>query len=323
MYRFIKKLVLFLIIITIAQQIIWSASKKSYYTQLMKDVNDFAVQKTDVIYFGDSILTTIDEKNDNDKTPLFLMVKNAVGPYSFGMVQRNSLSPLIFSAFTDYMKFLRYTPKYIIVPVNLHYFSAMYGLHPQNQFNDERIRMKYIVSPFAPFADFIVNFLVSETNMADERKYQNAPVYDRNTYLGTAPELDQYARVLPSAQQTEKFLIYTFMKDIDENNPQLKSLMHIAETYNTSSTKVIFYITPVDYETGVSHLGKRFLNQLRRNTDFIKNKLETYNARVLDFSLSLQADSFSWSSDVAVVNGHINEKGRKYLSAQIGKEIQK
>ncbi len=318
MKKFILKSILFIAIIFIIQLFIWS--NFPHFTPIpYESILNYKKAKTDVIYFGDSTLHSVN-KIDHDKTPLYGLVSEKLSPLSLGIIMHDSYQSEIELAYTKEMLKQKYFPKYIIVPINLRSFSPEWDLRPGFQFPDERVFLTYIHTPLEIFIPFFENFQVPEINSFDERIYHSAPVYNGDIFIGTAPQMEDTTHVPEYTDRLKQLMTYFYMNRIHNNHRKLKALVEIARLLKGTKTKVIFYITPIDIDTGNSLLGKDFEGRIAENSKLISKALMPY-AHVINASNMLHTRDFSWKAEGWYANEHLLESGRKILSDKIAKDI--
>jgi hypothetical protein len=116
------------------------------------------------------------------------------------------------------------------------------------------------------------------------------------------------------------------MFSVDKNHRKVKSLLEAIDTLQESGIKAVFYITPIDYQTGKQYLGDRFSERLAENVRFIKSLFSGQGYAVLDFSMSLESQCFIWgwkSQETFVYpNEHLKESGRSFVAAQLSRRIE-
>ncbi|MFA5261688.1 MAG: hypothetical protein WC450_10710, partial [Candidatus Omnitrophota bacterium] len=87
----------------------------------------------------------------------------------------------------------------------------------------------------------------------------------------------------------------------------------------------VFYITPVDYQTGVRYVGPGFTDQVEKNVAFIQRALSAEGVQALDLSRSLGTKDFSWPDDeppVIYPNEHLKLRGRIFIAENLYKFMQ-
>lgn len=279
----------------------------------IEKINQAKKDHANIIYFGDST-TTWSSKYDSDirSTPLFLS-DFTKDKYTVVGISHPSYGALLFDKFTQYMTDEHYYPEFIIIPINLRSFSPDWDLRPEHQFINERLYISLHNTMLAPFLSFLLNIGLTDVNRIYDNLYNLAPIYDRDTIVGINKEFHDKLRdsTLPNVQNAIMFQMF-YLGRIHENHRNIQSLVHIADRYQYTKTKVIFYITPIDYETGEKYFGKRFYNQMKENVTTITSELTKHNAIVLDLSATQPSKNFTWN-ETTYVNEHLNQSGRSSI----------
>jgi hypothetical protein len=215
-----------------------------------------------------------------------------------------------------YMKKNGYRPKVIIVPINMRSFSPEWDRNPNYQFEEEKNCLAYDSFLFRLFYRAFQVFKLNDRKISWE-DYEKTPVYDGKIPAGSVKDYINITKD-PDNENMKKKLLFFYMSSLLDNHRKIVSLKKIAKLYKNTDTKVIFYITPIDYLTGVKYLGSRFKEQLEENVSVIKSALLKEGYPVTDMSVSLDSDAFSWNY---WPNEHLNEKGRSFLAAALKKQI--
>lgn len=318
MKKITQKAILFILIIISFQYIIWNIYPHFVPISAVS-LQNYKHANTDVLYFGDSTLHYVN-KVDEDKTPLYEMVGKKIFPLTLGIIMHDSYQSEIELAYLKEMVKQNYFPKYVIIPINLRSFSPEWDLRPGFQFPDEKVYLDYVHTPLEIFLPFFENFQVPEMNANDEKIYHNAAVYNDDTYIGTAPQLEDTTHVARFEDRLKQLTTYFYMNRISTTHRKLKALVEIGRLLKGTKTKVIFYITPIDIDTGNTSVGKEFEGRIFENANLIINSLKTY-APVLNLSHTLRAKDFSWRAEGWYTNEHLLQSGREYLSTQIAQVI--
>src|SRR5260221_6810415 len=315
MRHFFLTLLLFLLIVIFLQFLIGSTP---FFEQAdLKKIDTFAHSKIDIVYFGDSVIghIAISNKNHNAMPQL---LQNKLFPLSVGTIDHGSYSTIVYDAFTTYMQKTKYSPHYIIVPIKLRSFSPDWEYFPPFQFEQEIGSATTKDSLLYPFASFISAYKGSISMTLDQ--FKRLPVVYENKKVGIIGDFDNPTFLEYSEKhQKEKMLLY-YLYTLSKKDAYIQSLQHIAQKYSHTKPHVLFYITPVDYQTGEKYFDKPFTNQVRKNAAVILNALSEKHALVLDLSLSLPHDDFDWKNEV-YINEHLNQTGREFVVNQLFKQI--
>jgi hypothetical protein len=237
-----------------------------------------------------------------------------------GMVCHDGYQAGMYDAYTNYMVKQNYYPSYIIIPINLRSFSIGWDLGGP-QFIDEMLYLDFYNTPLSPFLTFTTNLAIPDGNKLYENIYYLSTEFDGNTVVGSGGD---YENKLKNASLNTRFKLMfqmNYLASVNADNSKLNNLLNIADRYRNTKTKVIFYITPIDYQTGEKYFGKRFLTQVKENANTIVSQLKQHQSLVLDLSTSLPSKNFIWKEE-SYVNEHMNKDGRAFIAAQLAKTIE-
>ena len=110
------------------------------------------------------------------------------------------------------------------------------------------------------------------------------------------------------------------MISLTEDHRKLRSMIEIVRMIKKSDIKLIFYMTPINYQICEKYMGKDFRLRLKNNIDIIKSLLTENGIEALDLTFDLQPESFCWIDD-GCLNEHLNQKGRKYTATRLYETI--
>jgi len=120
-----------------------------------------------------------------------------------------------------------------------------------------------------------------------------------------------------SQQDMRRWLAGRYMYSLEEGHPRIRDMIAIIKTFRGSKTKLFFYLTPIDYETGWRVVGEAFSSRVRDNIRLIGRLAAEQEVSLSDLTVSLGADVFGWRSDRVVPNAHLAEAGRRYVAERI------
>jgi hypothetical protein len=246
--------------------------------------------------------------------------------YKIAPIIHDSYQPDIYKYYVKEMIRENWYPKFIIIPINLRVFSPEWDLQPGFQFTDERLFLTYMHTPLAPFIPFMINFGTAGDSVKSDLVFQNAPVYYQTKKVGLAGEFRNTELLKSYETRMKRLTTLFYMAKLNPNQRKLQSLIEIADMLSATPTKVIFYITPIDYQSGSQFLGTDLENQIRENADLITKILNKKDQNIINLSLSLGADQFIWKSEGWFINEHINQSGKaavvEHVAAMINPVLQ-
>ena len=311
--KYFKKSIILLIVVIILQiplsriqpaKMPWSVGSLIVYKKL----------NIEIIYFCDSVLGHVD-KDDQCKDNLLVMLGKMLPQYSVKAVASGAYGPDLYYPMCKYMIKNNYHPKVIIVPVNLRSFSSEWDKNPNYQFEEEKNCLAYDSFLFRLFYRAFQVFKLNERKVS-WNDYENSPVYDGNVFAGYVKDYINLKGA--NDENMKKKLIFFYMSSISDKHRKIVSLKKIAQLYKNSNTKIIFYITPLDYQTGEKYLGSRFKETVQENASVIKSVLQKEGYSVIDMSVSLDSDVFSWTG---WPNEHLKYEGRSFLAKMLKERI--
>lgn len=309
-----KKAFIFILLIIVFQYAIWNIYPHFVPISAMS-LQNYKKAHTDVLYFGDSTLHYVNIVDQN-KTPLYEKVSEKISPLTLGVMMHDSYQSEIELAYLREMVKQKYFPKYVIIPINLRSFSPEWDLRPGFQFPDEKVYLDYIHTPLEIFLPFFENFQVPEMNASDQRAYLNADVYNGDKIIGKAPQMEDTTHVDKYSDRLKQLTTYFYMYRLHKEHRKVQALIRIAELLKNSKTKVIFYITPIDIDTGNKYVGSDFEKRISENSSLLVSLLQD-DATVINLSKTLHTKDFSWKAEGWYTNEHLLESGREFLSSKI------
>jgi hypothetical protein len=117
------------------------------------------------------------------------------------------------------------------------------------------------------------------------------------------------------------------MYPLTADHPRLRDMIDITRIFDSSRTRLLFYLTPIDYQTGNRLVGEAFSRRLRENSAVIRALLAAENVLAPDLTFSLGWEAFGWRGDGQVPGGnkipdeHLAEAGRRYVATQVADSL--
>ena len=112
--------------------------------------------------------------------------------------------------------------------------------------------------------------------------------------------------------------IANYMTPITPDDEVLAEMGEIAGLARSWGGRVLFYVTPIDYDTGIESLGERLRDRVGDNIGAIRAALARRGEQILDLSASVPASKFGWRQRGEGVNEHMSRNGRHLLSRRAG-----
>jgi hypothetical protein len=292
-------------------------------TRLPRNVRlarEFVRQGREVIFFGDSVDLSRSHL-DGNKSPLHRMIQDRLPGQTIGPLVHEGYNMDTFLAYAGYISSSTRKPRLVIIPVNMRSFSPQWDADPSCQFDMERQVLSggYLKRVF--LKPLILFGAVKQRGISRE-EYENTPVFNGSQMVGRVRDFLGESFREPSDGKTEKKLVFHYMYSLEPGHRKLVSMAKMANVLKRSGIKPLFYITPIDRETGDKYLGPDFTRRIKANTAIIKQVLTSQGMGCLDLSLDLPAGAFHWQPNL-YPNEHLNEKGRLYVAARVAREAEK
>lgn len=315
MKKLIAKAITFVLLIMIFQMVIFFGNLYLDFPEL-RTLNAFLNKKTDIIFFGDSVMNAF-EDNEDDKRPFPEFLQDEIKQLTIGPVHHPAYHTEVYLEYCKYIVQQENKPKAILIPINMRSFSPDWHGRPEYEFGK---KIKYLKSNlWSAFQDPINVFTKMEISSSFE-EFTQVPVFKGDNKVGIVKDYigEQYRTV--SEENTRKKIIFHYMYSLDKNHDKLEAIRQITTMLNTADIKPIFYITPLDYGFCETYFPNEFTHRMKKNVGVITAELTGLNAILLDYSDLLRTTEFSWRQD-KYPNEHLNKKGKKKLAISLAKEI--
>jgi len=283
----------------------------------MKDVRRFEscfAQAPDVVMFCDSTNAWIDEK-DSDPRAISDMFEDLLDETKIGHVTRAAYHVQVYAAFVDLVVARGLRPRGLVIPINLRSFSPEWDRKPAYQFEKE---LRLIRNADAPLR-LAVDPLLRTLHLIDEapvtqHEYKNSPVYRGERLVGVVRDFDNPSFREVTRERTRNKMILHYMYPLREDHRKLEALRNIARTAARNDLNIVFYISPIDVQTGEELLPDEFRRQVGANVAMIQQALAGHRPALIDLSAALPADAFSWHD---YPNEHLCQEGRALVATRL------
>jgi len=282
----------------------------------LTQLNRYLREKADIIYLGDSSIYA-EGKDDSDHRTIAGMLRDMAPQYSLGSVTHPAYHIDIYLEFCKYITREGYRPPVIIIPINMRSFSPDWDRRPHYQYEIQKIVLKggllktILLAFYKPLRMFKYNFFT-----IGQKEFMDSPVFYGHRQVGKVKDFNNSSYSKYSDKNMKNQLIFAYMYGLSpfQQHRKLKALVETARLLKKNSIKCIFYITPIDWQTGEKYLPGEFLKQLRQNTRLIVSLLSAEGVEILDISTALPPHFFYWH---LYPNEHMNQRGRMYVAEQL------
>ncbi len=304
---------------------IWRKIPKPYHALLKLAINyDFRLRKgADILFLGDSVIERT-ARQDTDKRTVDKMLRDLL-PFKRRLVCI-SQGAYHFNVYLNILRLFRsmqHRPKLVIFPINMRCFSPQWDLNPAYQFEEDiqilkaypetrRISAIRINAEALPFSekDWNTEFEFPYTDLKRVGQF-----FDVINNFPADSEGKFYRR--------KQIYILHYLKEISRDHRRLVSLYEILELLRELNIRALIYITAINYQGGVRHVGEGFMTGIRKNKKMICDVVEPYTrngfVRLIDFQESLTSDYFFHADELTE---HLNQFGRMKLAQTIASEIE-
>ena len=319
MLKLFLKLSCFLLLIFFIQFLIGYAGRGTL-GNIVK-IEEFIKSEIDGLFFIDSTNKSYDE-NEKEKTPIFGFLEEKLPGVSFSLIENGGYNMDLFYLFVRYVMNEGRKPKFIIFPVNLIFFNVEWDKNPSFQFKKEKVILSnnnniFVQTFYKPLSLF-KTFKDEDYGIVTYNEYLNSPVFNGNVYAGTVRDFvgKEYEKI--TDQRIKNKLIFQYMYGLNKDNKKFKSMMRIVEILKNTAVAALFYVTPIDYQTGEKHLGTVFSDRIAENVDIMKSYLSENGMPVIDLSRSLETNHFYHH---LYPREHLRTYGRKFVADRISKKL--
>ena len=296
----------------------------SIFPELL-NLKKFLTEARDVLYLGDSVLLT-NSTTDTDKR-LIPEILQALSP----KCKIGTIAHPVYHL-DLYYYFIKMIMKHdfkgtIIVPINIRSFSTEWNDRPEYSFDREKF---LIYASTVSFGNVLKAFYFPlqvlkgfDLFKMSEAQFLKTTVYNWDKPVGDVSyfENGDRFRTVSDNNMRDK-LIYHYMNPLKLTAPRLASLKKIIKLTQNSQTKIVFYITPVDYQTGIRYLGKEFDERIEKNLSRFRDLADSEGTTILDFSHSLVQNGFIWKDNL-YPNEHLSDLGRNFVADALFKQLKK
>lgn len=321
--RFLYKLLFLFLILLLAQCGLYLVIPQEY-PSIVTELSQELKSHNDIVGFGDSSVYFY-AKEDKVKKSIFLMLSEF---YPHSKINEFD-SPAYHLNFYEHMlEFIiaeNKNVKVLIIPINMRSFSPQWDMNPGYEFEEEILAMKYFnnwifrifYKPLAVFKLFLPKI--------SDHDYNNAIVYNGEKIEGRVKEFlsSSYDDWHSKKYMKDKF-IFHYMYSLKKKHRKIISLLKINTIAKKNNIKVVFYVTPIDFEFGNIVIGSDFQKRIVENVSVLTEIANSEGFDMLDLSCALSTNYFTWRSDPAgdySPNEHLTDKGRLFVARKFKEQI--
>lgn len=283
----------------------------------------------EVVYLGDSTLI-----HPEGEPTIPEILRELVPNYKIGDVAHPAYHLDLYERYVNYLVEYDSQVEAVIIPINMRSFSPEWDLRPSYQFEREKTILTYgpLISTifYRAFDTFgLFDSPISQTDFLETTVFKGdkpvGEVAEFEELIGvseaeneTGPTDFAYYASLPSEDEVEALkgtLIYYYMYGLDPHHRKIRSMVATSRLLKENGIDPIFYITPINYQLGESHLGQTFREQVAENTTVIEQILGQEDVNVLNLVFDLEAYNF-------VDTEHLTENGKIYVAKALAAALE-
>ena len=318
MKRFAINICVFAFMVITAQIILMAVFPAHSSGKEIAQLEEYLAQTADIVYFGDSTIASVRE-DDSNKENIAAMLQELLQDYQVGRLDHPAYNFDVYLAYATFIAHQPQKPKLVIMPINMRSFSPEWDMRPAYQFSQEKRHLynnntlfyRTVSRPLSVF-----HYYESDITLAD---YQQTVVYSGTVPMGQVMDFENKAYDNYSEENMRRKLIFFYMYQLTPEHRKVQSMLETAAMFQQHQIEFIFYITPIDVETGTAFLGPIFQQRIIDNTQLIENLLYKEGAEILNLADDLDASYFAWQT---YPNEHLNEDGRLFIAQQLAQTIE-
>ena len=270
-----------------------------------------------VVYFGDSVIGSANGA-DADKRDIASMLQDRLPPGSVGLVDRHGYDLDTFREFVDYIARQPRKPKWVVLPINLRSFSPAWDRRPQYQGEFDKLRLRHGDLLACAWSRPLSSFKLLRLNPISPREFQETHVYRGSARVGVIRDFDNPSYAVFSEEKLRNKFVLDYLYPLARNHRKLRSMLAVEEACRKAGIVPIFYVSPVDVESGTRSLGPEFRDTVAAHVELLRGLLAERKVPLLDLSSSLDAAAFDWR-DRLYPNEHLKEKGRRFVADEVAR----
>lgn len=238
---------------------------------LDKTFNSESCKVPDVLYVGDSVLERI-SNHDLIKKTLKEMVEEALGVGTgFSAVSKSAYNPAVYYHIALALTKMRYLPKILVVPINMRSFSPQWDANPDWQFDEEINALK--------------SFAGSRSKVLPQLSYKRKLSIKRFLYEWTLTrysftelkQVKEFKQVISRKSDDPEWMKYRLMQififhylyRLKPNHKKIQYLVKLVRLCNDAGIRILFYLTPINYQTAIQYVGNDFDRVFKRNINAV------------------------------------------------------
>jgi hypothetical protein len=271
----------------------------------------------EILYLSDSVGERISDKDKNKSQFAEILKKRFRKQIHLDYITHTAYQSMIFYYLINILRFTRYKPQYIILPINLRSFSPQWDYNPLWQFDKEIFSIKSYLD--------IKDDYFGSSGICEIMHYNKGDlkVFYPGTELNTLKQFQDLVKLKNGSKndyihRKKNIFIYHYLYNLQKEHRKIIYFQRICSLMDKLHVKTFLYFTPINFKAGEKFVGAHFTEKVSKNIEIIKSSIQyPKNNNVLllkDYSFLLSPDKFF---NEANPTEHLNESGRAILADSI------
>lgn len=319
----------YLFVLFITGVIVWFTIclYKIYYeghSQISQVKYNLEKENIDLIYFGDSVLFSIDTDDDllgmkEFGKPIWKVpdILRELTSWSLLDISHGNFSPVIYKEYANLIVQQPKKPKVVVIPINMRNFSSEWFYHPMYQFDVYKSQIGALTgkSFFENFSSYFKGRFLLESRIKQWLKRD----IGYNLINLNHDDLRTFISLENNSTKREMILFrYHYLYSLTSNHKYFANLKNTIDSLRSSGINVLTYITPINIEEGTRLLGKEFSDIVNNNVNIIENFLALKKIPFINLLMKVKNENFM---DKHVVCEHVDYVGKRFIALEIQKKI--
>lgn len=272
-----------------------------------------------IVYFCDSTNASV-AKDDVDRRAIAVCLEDSFAESNVCTLDGAAYHAGVYEACIDLMLSRGLRPQAVIIPINLRSLSPEWHLRPEYQFTKLIRELNHADDTLYRAASPLMELLkVFDDEPISRAKFNRSPVYCGTELVGCVRDFENGSYDEATPERTRNKFTFHYMYELGRDHEKLTALVRIAQKLQDARINAVFYITPIDVETGERLLPGRFRTQVAANINVILNELKPFQMPVIDLAFALPPQHFDWHR---YPNEHLCASGRAFVAGILADSLQ-
>jgi len=278
-----------------------------------------------LLFLGDSVVTSYGAC-DSGKERIDELIHNLLGKEMIS-ISYAGYNMEVYESYVNLVNGRRNPPEVVVIGINLRTFSYDGAIKPASRWVTKRLYLatldqgfQYLVSHIATYIKY--RFLKAAKKL--ESDFLELPFISEGKNYGSVKDIYKKIEIpdtLECTKNENKYpaqlalsFRYNYMFDMDSQHPFFKNLNNLNTTLKKAGSKLVVYLTPLNFEDGDKYVGESFTLKVEKNLNVIREFLKVQNITYLDLSHISNKDQFI---DKKHACEHLNFEARQNVSLAI------